>query len=109
MEEKVERTLSTMIISEEAAVKFTTDLLASTLLTTPVQENIPAHPSSADSALDIPTLNSPKRTTELPPTSGTGALLDTTTTLSSSITRLVTISKILLIFLSLLFIHVHAV
>lgn len=69
----VERTLPTIVLPKEATIQFATDLLVSTLPTSPAQEDIPAHPSSVAGALDVPI---PEHTTELPSTSGTRALLD---------------------------------
>lgn len=87
-----------------------TDLLASTLSTAPAQEDIPAHPTSLVGASNVPALNSLERTIELPPTSGIGALLDTTITpLSSLTTGLVSTGKTPFISLSLLFIHAHGI
>lgn len=98
--EIVEQTLSTMIISEEAMVQFAINLLVSMLLTVPAQKNVLAQSSSTISALDVAALNSPKRTVELPPTSGTKALLETITAPPSSpTTRLVSTGKIRFIFL----------
>lgn len=97
-----------MVIPEEPAVQFATDLLASTLPTTPAQEDISAHSSSATSALDVPALNSLECIAELSPTSETVALLDTIIVPPSSLTTgLISFGKIPLIFLSLFFIHVH--
>lgn len=85
-----------------------TDFLASTLPTALAQVDIPAHSFSVVGASDVPALNSQEHTVALPPTSGTEALLDTTTAPPPSLTTgLVSISKIPLIFLLLLFIHAH--
>lgn len=52
----VEWILPTIIIPEESAVQFATDLLASTLPTMSIQEEIPAPPSSTAGASDAPIL-----------------------------------------------------
>lgn len=82
----VQRTLLTMIIPQEEVVQFPTDLLASTLLIVPAQEDIPVHSSGVADAANILALNSPYHTAELPPTSGTGSLLDTAIVPPSSMT-----------------------
>lgn len=94
----VGRSLPKMIFPKGTAVQFSTDLLASTLPMAPAQDDIPTQPPSVVGALDMPILSSPEHTAVLPPTSGTGALVETTTAPPSSpTTRLVSLGKILLI------------
>lgn len=102
----IELTLPMMVIIEEVAVQFATDLLASMLPTTLAQEDVLAHSSSDVGASYIPVLSFPECTTMLPPTSGMGALLDTIIAPPSSpTTRLVSTGKTR--FMSpLLFIHI---
>lgn len=91
-------------------VQFATDFLVSTLPMTPAQKDIAAHSTSTVGAPNVPTLNSQECTTELPPTSGMGPLLDTTIASPSSLSiGLVSTGKIQLISSSLLVIHAHGV
>lgn len=55
----VERTRPTMIIPEEVAVQFATDLLWSTLPMTPAEEDVLVEPSNVVGAPDLPTSSSP--------------------------------------------------
>lgn len=72
----------------------------------PVQEDVPTQSPSAVGASDMPALNSPERTIELPSTSGMGAVLETTTApLSSPTTGLVSTGKFGLFSFSI-FMHV---
>lgn len=95
-----------MIIPEEAAVQFATDLLASALSTVPTEEDVLAEPSNTTGASDLPDLSSPDRTTMLPPTSETGTLLETTTAPPSiPTTELVSTNMIQVISLSFIFLY----
>lgn len=73
-----------MVIPEEVAVRFATDLLASTLPTTLAEEDVLEEPPSVTNAPDLPILGSPERITMQPKSSETGALLETTTALPAN-------------------------
>lgn len=90
------RTFPMLIMPEEVAVQFVTDFLTSTLSPAPTQEDDPTQSLSVVGTQDAYTLNSLERNAALPPTSRTGALLETTTAPPSSpTTEIVALYKIL--------------
>lgn len=93
-----------MIIPKQEAVRFATDLLASTLPTAPAEEYVITEPSSVASALYLPTPSSPECLTTPPSSGKASALLESTTAPPSNpITGLVSTGMIQLIFFHIYF------